>query len=66
MVAILMMSAKLATLGLLEIRVFWKKGFDNFCPWHHQRNFIMWFKLNCRCGHGPKFDNSSISIGKLS
>ena len=28
MVAILMMSTKLATLGLLEIKVFWNKGYD--------------------------------------
>ena len=28
MVTILMMSAKMATLGLVEIRVFWKKGYD--------------------------------------
>ena len=28
MVAILMMSAKLATLGLLKIKIFWNKGYD--------------------------------------
>ena len=28
MVAILMMSTKLATLGFLEIKVFWNKGYD--------------------------------------
>ena len=28
MVTILMMSAKIATLGLLKIKVFWKKGYD--------------------------------------
>ena len=28
MVGILMMSAKLANLGLLEIKVFWNKGYD--------------------------------------
>ena len=28
MVTILMMSAKMATLGLLKIKVFWNKGYD--------------------------------------
>ena len=28
MVTILMMSAKMATPGLLKIKVFWKKGYD--------------------------------------
>ena len=28
MVAILMMSVKIATLGLLKIKVFWKKDYD--------------------------------------
>ena len=28
MVAILMMSAKIATLDLLKIKVFWNKGYD--------------------------------------
>ena len=32
MVTILMMFAKLATLGLLEITVFWNKGYDLIIP----------------------------------
>ena len=28
MITILMMSAKMATLGLLKIKVFWNKGYD--------------------------------------
>ena len=28
MVAVLMMSAKMATLGLFKIKVFWNKGYD--------------------------------------
>ena len=28
MVAVLMVSAKLSTLGLLKIKVFWNKGYD--------------------------------------
>ena len=34
----------------------------NSCRWHHQQNFITWFKLYCRCGNVPKFGNSSISM----
>ena len=26
----------------------------NFCSWHHQQNFIKWFKLYSRCGHMTK------------
>ena len=59
MVTILMMSAKMATLGLLKIRVFWNKGYDVIISTHdvtnkflsHDSNYIidvvMW----------PKFDN---------
>ena len=39
----------------------WNKGFlkqrlwrHNFFPWHHQHDFIPWFKLYCRCGHVTK------------
>ena len=39
-----MMSAKFATLGLLQMKVF----------------FITLIKLYYRCGHVPKFDNSGI------
>ena len=41
MVVILIMSAKLATLGLLKIKF-------------HQQNFITGLKLYCRCGHVTK------------
>ena len=34
MVAILMMSAKLATLGLLKIKVFWNKSYYDITPVH--------------------------------
>ena len=55
-VAILMMSAILATLEFLKIKVFWNKGYEvnNFCPWRYQQNFITWFKLSCRRGHVTK------------
>ena len=56
MVPILMTSTKLATLGLLEIEVFWKNKRNdliNFCPWRHQSNHVNQIKLqiwSCRQG----------------
>ena len=55
MVTILMMSAKMATVGLLKMKLFWNKGWlHNLCPWYHQQNYITWLKLHCRCGHMTK------------
>ena len=63
-----MMSAKMATPGLLKIMVFWNKGYDVIIPvddvtnkiLSHDSNYIvdvfMW----------PKFGNSSISKRELS
>ena len=63
MVTILMMSVKMATLGLLKIKVFWNKDYDVIisvydvtskilsCDSNHIVNVVMW----------PKFGNSSIS-----
>ena len=61
-----MMSAKMATPGLLKLKVFWNKGilkfWNNLWPWRHQKNLssdsnyivdvVMW----------SKFGNSSIGI----
>ena len=59
-----MMSAKMAALGLLEIKVFWNKGYDVMIFVHVVTNkflsrdsnyivdVVMW----------PKFGNSSISM----
>ena len=64
MVAILIMSTKLATPEPLKIKVFWNKGYDNFCPWPHQQHFtndyyiidvVMW----------PRFGNSIISMREV-
>ena len=67
MVTILMMSAKMATLGLLKIKVFWNKGYDVITPvcdvtnkiLSHDSNYIvdvvMW----------PKFGNSTISMREV-
>ena len=38
MIAILMMSAKLATLGLPKIKVFWNKGYDVMISVHDVTN----------------------------
>ena len=55
MVGILMMSAKLATIGLLKIKVFWYSLWrHNFCPWRHQKKFITWLKSYYKFGHVTK------------
>ena len=41
MVAILIMSTKLATLGLLKIKVFWNKGYDVIVSIHNVVNKIL-------------------------
>ena len=41
MLAILMMSAKLATLGFLEIKAFWKNGCDVILSVHDVTNRIL-------------------------
>ena len=67
MVTILMMSAKMDTLGLLIIRVFWNKGNDIIISVHDVTNnflsrdsnyiidVVMW----------PKFGNCSICMRKV-
>ena len=67
MVTILLMSAKMATLGLLKIRVFLNKGYDVIISVHDITNkfllrdsnyiidVVMW----------PKFGNCSISMRKV-
>ena len=40
------LSAKMATPGLLKIKIFWKSLWrHNFCPQRHQHNCITWLKL---------------------
>ena len=64
MAEFLMMSAKLATLGILKIKVFWNRGSDVITPVREVANKIdsnyivdaaMW----------PKFGNSSICIKEV-
>ena len=42
MATLLMMSAKLATPGLLKIKISQNKGL-----WCHWQNFVKWFRLYC-------------------
>ena len=67
MVAILMVSAKLATLGLFKIKLFWNKGYEVIISVHDvtikilscDSNFVadvvMW----------PKLGNSNISMREV-
>ena len=43
---ILMMSAKIATLGLLKIEVFWNKGYDVIISIHDVTNSILLLDSN--------------------
>ena len=61
MVTVLMMSAKMATLSLLKIKVFWNKGYDVIVSVHdltkkylsrdsnHIIDAIMWPKVGNSC-----------------
>ena len=62
MVAILKMSAKLATLGPLKIKVFWNKGYDVIIYVYKVTNQILSRDSNCIVDVVmlPKFGNSSI------
>ena len=66
-VAIMVMSAKMATPGLLKIKIFWKKGYDVIIYVHDVTNKI----LSCDSNYivdvvmWPKFGNSSISMRKV-
>ena len=48
-----MMSEKLATQGLLKVKVFWNKGYNVIIYDNDVSNkkFITLFKLYCRSGH---------------
>ena len=59
-----MMSAKMATLGLLKTTVFWNKGYDVIITTHDVTNKILSHDLNYIADvvMWPKFGNSSISV----
>ena len=63
MVTILMLPAKMATLGLLKIKVFWNKGYDVIISVNDVTNKILSRDSNYIVDvfMWPKFGNSSIS-----
>ena len=67
MVIILMMSAKMATPGLLKITVFWNKGYDVIIFVHDVTSKILSRDSNYIVDVliGSKFDNSSISMTEV-
>ena len=67
MVTILMMSAKMATLGLLKIKVFWNKGYDVIISVHDVTNKILSRDSNYIIDvvMWPKFGNCNISMRKV-
>ena len=67
MVTILMMSAKIALLGLLKIEEFWFEGFDVSIYVHDLTNKILSHNSNCIADvvMWPKFGNSSISMEEV-
>ena len=67
MVTILMMSAKMATPGLLKIKVFWNKGYDVIISVHDVTNKILSSDSNYNVNvvMWPKFGNSSISLREV-
>ena len=68
MVAIGMMSAKMATLGLLKIKVFWNKGYDVIIYVHDVTNKILSRDSNYIVDvvMWPKFGNSSIYMREVN
>ena len=62
-----MMSAKMATPGLLKITVFWNKGYDVIISVHDVTNKILSRDSNYIIDvvMWPKFGNSSISMREV-
>ena len=62
-----MMSAKMATPGLLKITVFWNKGYDVIISLDDVTNKILWHDSNYIVDvfMWPKFGNSSISVREV-
>ena len=63
----LMMPVKSATLGLLEIKVFWNKGYNVMISVHDVNNKILSRELNYIADvvMWPKFINSSIFMREV-
>ena len=68
MVAILVISAKLATPGFLQTKVFWNKGYDVIIFVYDLTNKILLPNSNYIVDlvMWPKFGNSSISIREVT
>ena len=62
-----MMSAKMATSGLLEIKVFWNKGYYVIYSFYDVTNKILLHDANCIVSvvMWTKFGNSSICIREV-
>ena len=62
-----MMSAKMATAGLLKIAIFWNKGYNVIIPSHDVTNKILSRDSNyfVKVFIWPKFGNSSISMREV-
>ena len=67
LVAILMMSAKMATLVLLKIKLFWNKGYDVIIYVHDVTNQILSCDSNCIVDvvMWPKFGNTKIYMREV-
>ena len=67
MITILMMSAKMAILGLLKLKVLWGKGYDVVASVHYVTKKILSYDLNyiLSVAKWPKFGNSSIPIREV-
>ena len=67
MIATLMVSAKLATLGFLKIKVFWNKGYDVINSAYEITIKVLSVDLNYSVDFAtwPKFGNSSISMKEV-
>ena len=70
MVTTLMMSAKMANLGLLKTEVFWNKGYDVIIYVFHVTNKILSSESNYVVNaviklQLPKFGNSNISMREV-
>ena len=63
----LMMSAKLATLSLLKLKVFWNKGYDDIISVYDVTNKILSRDSNyiVEVVMRPKFGNSSVSMREV-
>ena len=67
MVTILMMSAKMATLSLLKIKIFWNKGYDVIISVHDVTSKVLSYESNYIVDvvMWPKFGSSSTSMRKV-